>query len=79
MTFISETFKFIGSVVGETVHQTGELVGGTYNVASDIVEDISNIPSAIVDGYNEELFEAKTTDPNAVVDTKVSEPYVEQS
>jgi len=58
MTFISDTFKFIGSVVGETVHQSSELIEGTYNVASDVVTDISNIPSAVMQGYEEELFEA---------------------
>ena len=70
MTFISDTFKFIGAVVGESVHQTAELAEGTYNLAADVATDISNIPSAIVDGYKEELFEAK---PDATAEPKTED------
>ena len=59
-SIFSDTFKFVGQCIGESVHQTGELVEGTINVVKTVAIDISNIPSAIMDGYNQELFEAKT-------------------
>jgi len=61
-SIFSDTSKFIGQCIGEAVHQTAELAEGTYNVTKAVAEDISNIPSAIMQGYEEELFEAKSTD-----------------
>lgn len=59
---LSSIFKFVGQVVGETVHQTSELVNGTGTLIADIATDVANIPQAFVDGYNQELFEAKSTE-----------------
>ena len=65
-SIFSDTFKFVGQCIGESVHQTGELVEGTINVVKTVAIDISNIPSAIMDGYNQELFEAKPTPTDSV-------------
>lgn len=80
MTFISDTFGFLGKAVGETVHQTGELVVGTGSVAMDVLTDISNIPSAIADGYKEELFQAEASDRPIeveIVNETTAEPKAE--
>lgn len=65
-SIFSDTFKFVGQCIGEAVHQTAELAEGTYNVTKAIAIDISNIPSAIMQGYEEELFEAKPTPTDSV-------------
>ena len=71
-SIFSDTFKFVGQCIGESVHQTGELVEGTINVVKTVATDISNIPSAIMDGYNQELFEAKPTPTDSVESSAVT-------
>jgi hypothetical protein len=76
-TFISDTFNLAGKLVGETVHQTGSLLDSTWEATKTVAEDISNIPSAFIDGYNQELFEAKPetpTEPNASEAVKPETP-----
>lgn len=65
-SIISDTFKFAGKLIGESVHQVDELYEGTKNVVVTVATDISNIPQAIIDGYNEELFEKKPTPTDSV-------------
>ena len=49
-SIISDTFKFAGRLIGESVHQVDELYEGTKNVVVTVATDISNIPQAIIDG-----------------------------
>ena len=65
-SIISDTFKFAGRLIGESVHQVDELYEGTKNVVVTVATDISNIPQAIIDGYNEELLEKKPTPTDSV-------------
>ena len=74
---ISDIFKGIGQVVGETVHQADKLYEGTKEVLDDSWEDIKKIPDALSEGYDEELFTAEEKEEIATTVKETSAEVVE--